>query len=56
MIAAATLLLLVSPAQAGGGTAIPEPSNLALFAMGVAGVLIGRFGSRKRKRSPRKDD
>lgn len=53
MIAAAALLLLASPAWAEGGTAIPEPSNWALFALGVAGVLIGRIGSRKRKR---KDD
>ena len=50
MIAAAALLLMASPALAEGGTAIPEPSNWALFAMGVAGVLIGRFGARKRKR------
>ena len=50
MIAAAALLLMASPALAEGGTAIPEPSNWALFAMGVAGVLIGRFVARKRKR------
>lgn len=53
MIAAAALLLAASPALAGGGTAIPEPSNWSLFALGVAGVVIGRFGSRRRKR---KDD
>jgi hypothetical protein len=53
MIAAAALILLASPALAEGGTAIPEPSNAALFALGVAGVLIGRFGSRWRGR---KDD
>ena len=34
-------------------TAIPEPSNWALFALGVAGVLIGRFGVRSR---PSDDD
>lgn len=50
MIAAAAFLLLASPAWAEGGTAIPEPSNWALFALGVAGVLIGRFGMRSRKR------
>jgi hypothetical protein len=49
MIAAAALLL-ASPAWAEGGTAIPEPSNWALFALGFAGVLIGRFGMRSRKR------
>lgn len=56
MIAITALLFAASPALAEGGTAIPEPSNWALFALGVTGVLIGRFGSRKRKRTPKKDD
>lgn len=54
MIAALTLglaaLLAAAPAAAQDGTAIPEPSNWALFGLGVAGVLIGRFGLRGRKR------
>ena len=44
------LLLIAAPAAANGGTVIPEPSNWALFALGVAGVLIGRFGLRSKKR------
>ena len=56
MIAAAALLLIASPALARGSAAIPEPSNWALFALGVAGVLIGRLGARKRKRTPKQDD
>jgi hypothetical protein len=31
-----------------GGTPVPEPATLALFAMGVAGVVIGRRRSRHR--------
>ncbi len=29
---------------------VPEPSNLALFAMGLAGVIIGRRAARSRNR------
>ena len=29
---------------------LPEPGNLALLAAGVAGLLIGRQGSRSRRR------
>ena len=29
---------------------LPEPSNLVLFAAGVAGIIIGRRGSRSRRR------
>lgn len=28
---------------------VPEPADFALFAMGVAGLLIGRRGSRNRR-------
>jgi hypothetical protein len=41
--------LLATPAWAGGGTAVPEGSNFTLFALGLAGVLIGRRASRTRK-------
>jgi hypothetical protein len=44
-----SLALLASPAWAGGGTAVPEGSNLTLFALGLAGMLIGRRASRSRK-------
>lgn len=29
---------------------LPEPGNLVLLAIGVAGLLIGRHGSRSRRR------
>ena len=35
---------------AGGAIAIPEPSNLALLVIGVAGLIIGRRASRNRRR------
>lgn len=39
----------LSPALAQtGGSSIPEPSGIALFGMGIAGVIIGRHFSRKR--------
>ncbi|GAA4042931.1 PEP-CTERM sorting domain-containing protein [Parerythrobacter jejuensis] len=49
-ILALTLLVLAAPASAQSGIAIPEPSNWALFGLGVLGVLIGRFGIRSRRR------
>lgn len=35
---------------AGGAISIPEPSNLALLFIGVAGLIIGRRASRNRRR------
>ncbi|MFN4112550.1 MAG: PEP-CTERM sorting domain-containing protein [Sphingomonadaceae bacterium] len=45
------LFLLSAPAHANvmAGVQIPEPSNLALFALGLAGVAIGRRFSRARR-------
>jgi hypothetical protein len=45
------LLFLAAPASAGGATPLPEPSNLALFGLGVAGLVIGRRMAAKRKSS-----
>ena len=43
-----TLASSASPALAAGGAQIPEASSMMLFALGAAGVLIGRkLSSRK---------
>ena len=39
------------PAAAQAGTAIPEPSNLALFGIGLAGLVIGRQVAKRRSDS-----
>ena len=49
---AVTAMVAATPAWASGGTAIPEPTDLALLAMGIAGVIIGRRGA---KRPPTQD-
>jgi hypothetical protein len=58
----ATVLLPIGMAQAEDASAsasaqqerrasiLPEPSNLVLFAAGVAGLIIGRRSSRSRRR------
>jgi hypothetical protein len=43
----------VTPALAQTGVQIPEPSDFALFALGVAGLIVGRQSSR---RSPKDRD
>ena len=48
--AALVLFLAAAPAHAWKGVQIPEPSNLALFAMGLIGVAVGRRLSRTRQR------
>ncbi len=42
-IAAAT------PASEAGGITIPEPIDLSLFALGVVGLLVGRYAAKRRK-------
>lgn len=43
-------LLQAAPAAASWSNPVPEPSDLALFALGLLGVIIGRHGvSRSRK-------
>ncbi len=39
--------LAASPAWASGGVTIPEPTDLTLLALGVAGVIIGRRGAKR---------
>jgi hypothetical protein len=41
-------LTVATPALAQGAT-VPEPSTLALFGLGVAGLFIGRRGGRSRR-------
>jgi hypothetical protein len=42
-------LLAASPALANSAAQVPEGSNLTLFALGIAGVLIGRRASTRHK-------
>lgn len=42
--------LLVAPDAAKSGLSIPEPSNLALMSIGLAGVMIGRIAAARRER------
>lgn len=41
------LLCIAEPAVASAGISIPDPSNLALFAIGVLGLIVGRHGARR---------
>ncbi|MEI6642533.1 MAG: PEP-CTERM sorting domain-containing protein [Novosphingobium sp.] len=33
---------LAQVSSTSGGTAVPEPTNITLFAIGLAGLIIGR--------------
>jgi len=41
------MLAASSPAWAVGSTPIPEPTDLTLLAMGLAGLIIGRRAAKK---------
>lgn len=49
-IALAAFVATAGPAlaQAGGGIAIPEPTDITLFAIGLAGLIIGRRVARRK--------
>ncbi len=44
------LLVQAAPAAASWATQVPEPSDLALFALGLLGVIIGRHGFQRRQK------
>ncbi len=44
------MLLATSPAFAQVGASVPEPSNIALFSLGVLGLILGRRGGRSKPR------
>jgi hypothetical protein len=44
------LALAAAPAQAQGAAQISEPSQLALVALGVLGVIVGRNAAKRRNR------
>ena len=46
-VIAAAASLAASPAWASGGMAIPEPTDLTLLALGLAGLIIGRRGAKR---------
>lgn len=42
----AALLVMSTPALAQGSIKIPEPTDIALFGLAVAGLIIGRRSSK----------
>lgn len=38
-----------SGGSSSGGTPVPEPSNLLMLALGVAGLVAGRYAARKKR-------
>ena len=56
MLAAFPAVLLAAPVTAHGGVAIPEPTDLALFSIGVIGLILGRRAARKRSDPAAPDD
>ena len=40
-------LCAASPAWASGGMAIPEPTDLTLLGLALAGLIIGRRGAKR---------
>ncbi|MBW8755336.1 MAG: PEP-CTERM sorting domain-containing protein [Sphingomonadales bacterium] len=47
-LAAAVSLSLAVPAHAAGVVALPDPSGVTLFTLGIAGLLVGRRFAGKR--------
>jgi hypothetical protein len=56
-MAVSLLALAATPVwAAGAGTAVPEPADFALFGVGLAGLVIGRFANGLRRRKKRDED
>ncbi|MCB2083987.1 MAG: PEP-CTERM sorting domain-containing protein [Sphingomonadaceae bacterium] len=51
LIILAYAILAAEPVFAQGGASVPEPSNMALFALGVLGLIVGRQFSKHRRNS-----
>lgn len=49
ILSALVLAFAASPALAQTSTSVPEPTDLALFALGVVGLIVGRQGARRRR-------
>ena len=49
LTAFAVLLLAAAPAHAEGAAQVSEPSQLALVALGILGVIVGRNAAKRRK-------
>jgi hypothetical protein len=47
ILAGVLAIMSASPAAAQAAVRIPEPTDLTLLAMAVAGVIIGRHAARK---------
>jgi hypothetical protein len=45
---ALALVMIAAPAQAADSAQVPEGSSVTLFALGLAGVLLGRRLSRRK--------
>ncbi len=56
LVLAASLVLAVAPAEASSGTQVPEGSSVTLFALGLAGLMIGRRIAAKRRRGDSSED
>ena len=50
IVAVAGGLGLASPALARGWLEVPEPSDMTLFALGVTGLIVGRYAARRKPR------
>ena len=44
-----SLVFVAAPVAAADGIQIPEPSNMALMALGLVGLLVGRHAARSKR-------